>query len=112
MNPYDHAHALAKAIRESDGFRAMKMAKQKIDPDDQAKKMLLDFHMKQFEYERKRLMNEEPSQEDQEDLQKLYEILQLHTAVRDYLQAEYQLGTLMQDVQKILTDALEEVSIS
>ncbi len=111
MNPYDRAHELARAIRESEPFRAMRSAKVKIDPDSQAKRMLTDFHIKQFEFESKRLMGQEPTAAEQESLQKLYEILQLHNSVRDYLLGEYQLGVLMQDVQKILSDVLQEVSI-
>lgn len=112
MNPYDRAHELARAIRESDAFHSMKAAKEKIDPDGQAKQMLADFHMKQLEFEQKRLMGQEPTAEEQDGLHKLYEILQLHPAVRDYLMAEYQLGVMMQDVQKILGEVLQEITIA
>lgn len=111
LNPYDQAHELARAIRASDAFGSMKTAKDQIGSDEQAKRMLNDFHVKQFEFETKRLMGQEPTTEEQEGLQKLYDILQLHAPVRDYLMAEYQLGVLMQDVQKILGDVFKEVSI-
>lgn len=112
MNPYDQAHALAKAIRESDAFKSMKAAGEKIGSDEQAKRMLNDFHMKQLEFEQKRLLGQEPTQEEQDTLRKLYEILQLHAAVREYLMAEYQMGVLFQDVQKIIGDVLQEVAIN
>ena len=112
MNPYDCAHQLARAIRDSDAFRALKAAGDKVGPDEQAKRMLADFHVKQLEFEQKRLMGQEPGEEEQETLRKLYEILQLHAAVREYLMAEYQFGVLMQDVQKILGDVLQDVSPS
>lgn len=112
MNPYDKAHELARAIQESDAYRAMKVAKDTIEPDEQAKRMLADFHMKQIQFEQKRIMGQEPGEEEQESLRKLYEILQLHSELRDYLMAEYQLGILMQDVQKILGDTLQDVSIT
>jgi len=111
VNPYDKAHELARAIEDSDAFKAMKVAKAKIGSDDQAKRMLGDFHMKQFQFEQKRLMGQEPTDEEQEGLRKLYEILQLHAALREYLMAEYQMGTLMQDVQKILADVLDDVTV-
>ncbi len=111
MNPYDRAHELVRAIQDSEAFRSMKAAKGKIEPDEQAKRMLNDFHMKQLEFERKQLMGEEPTQSEQEGLQKLYDVLQLHEPVREYLLAEYQLGVLMQDIQKILGEALKDVAV-
>jgi len=111
MNPYDKAHELARAIQGTDAYRAMKVAKDKIAPDEHAKRMLGDFHLKQMQFEQKRMMGQEPSSEEQESLQKLYEILQLHSAVRDYLLAEYQMGVLMQDVQKILGETLQGVAV-
>ncbi|MCI0182464.1 MAG: YlbF family regulator [Acidibacillus sp.] len=111
MNPYDKAHELVRALRESEEYRTMKQSVDQVSGDDQAKRMITDFHMKQLEFERNRLLGQEPTQEDQEDLQKLYDVLQLHTAVRDYLRAEYQFGMIIQDIQKILSDALEEITI-
>lgn len=111
MNPYDSAHQLARTIRDAEAFISMKAAKERIQDDENAKRMLNDFHMKQLQFEQKRLLGQEPTEEEQEALHKLYEILQLHSDVRDYLLAEYQLGVLMQDVHKILGDVLEEVSI-
>lgn len=111
MNPYDRAHELARALRESESFQAMKAAKEKLEPDEQARRMLDDFHLKQLEFEHRRLLGQEPSYDEQESLRKLYEILQLHDGVRSYLMAEYQLGTVFQDVQKILGDVLQEISL-
>ena len=111
LNPYDSAHQLARMIRETEAFRSMKAAKERISDDENAKRMLNDFHMKQLQFEQKRILGQEPAEEEQEALHKLYEILQLHSDVRDYLLAEYQLGVLMQDVHKILGDVLEEASI-
>ncbi|MHB1628416.1 MAG: YlbF family regulator [Bacilli bacterium] len=111
MNPYDRVHELVRAIQDSEAFRAMKAAKGKIEPDEQAKRMLNDFHMKQLEFERKQLMGEESTESEREGLQKLYDVLQLHEPVREYLLAEYQLGVLMQDVQKILGEALQDVAV-
>ncbi len=112
MNLYDKAHELVRALKDSEEFRMMKTAVDQVGGDEQAKRMITDFHMKQLDFERKRLIGEEPTQQDQEELQKLYDVLQLHTTVRDYLRSEYQFGVIVQDIQKILADALEEVMIA
>ncbi|MCY0875518.1 MAG: YlbF family regulator [Firmicutes bacterium] len=112
MNPHDKAHELARALQASDAYAGMKRARDQIEPDPQAKHMLRDFHLKQLQYEQKRLMGHEPTEEEQQSLQKLYEALQMHHAVREYLLAEYQLGIVMQDVQKILSDSLQDVALT
>lgn len=111
MNPHDKAHELLRAIQASDSYTAMKRARVQIEPDEQAKRMLQDFHMKQLQFAQMQMMGQEPSPEEQESLHNLNEILQLHPAVREYLMAEYHLSVMMQDVYKILGDGLQEVSI-
>jgi cell fate (sporulation/competence/biofilm development) regulator YlbF (YheA/YmcA/DUF963 family) len=112
MNPYDHAHELARALRSSAPYKAMQEAKGHLDGDPQAARMLMDFHMKQLEFEQRRLLGQTDDPAAEESLRKLYDILQLHPHVRDYLRAEYELGVLFQDVQKILGDVLQEVALA
>ena len=111
MNPYDKAHDLARAIRESGPFAQMKSAKDKLENDESAKKMLLDFQRKQLAMERKRLLGEDISETEQNGLSKLYDIVQMHELVRDYLSAEMQMGILYQDIQQIIGDVIQEASL-
>jgi cell fate (sporulation/competence/biofilm development) regulator YlbF (YheA/YmcA/DUF963 family) len=109
MNPYDKAHELARAIRDSQEFRALAELKKRVDADPEAKKMLDDFRRRQWEMETRRIMGETIAEEDQEQMRRLQEAVSLHNAVREYLEAEYRFGVLYSDMQKIIGDAVREV---
>ena len=51
MNVYDKAHELSKALKNSDEYRSFLSAKQAVDSDEQAKKMVKEFILKQMEIE-------------------------------------------------------------
>ena len=52
MNPYDHAHNLARALKESSEYRGLLEAKKKLEADPKNKEMLLDFRRCQWEMEK------------------------------------------------------------
>jgi cell fate (sporulation/competence/biofilm development) regulator YlbF (YheA/YmcA/DUF963 family) len=109
LNPYDKAHELARAIRSHDSFQALLKAKARVDQDPQAKNIVEDFRKRQWEFEAKRLMGQEISEAEQQQLAKMQEALTLVPAAREYLQAEYQFSVLFGDIQKILAEAVQDV---
>jgi cell fate (sporulation/competence/biofilm development) regulator YlbF (YheA/YmcA/DUF963 family) len=109
LNPYDKAHELARALRAHDSFQALMKAKERIDQDPQAKKIVEDFRKRQWEYEAKRLAGQEISDAEQQQMMQLQEALALVPAARDYLQAEYQFSVLFGDIQKIIADTIQDV---
>lgn len=109
MNPYDAAHRLAKAMRESQEFKEMKEAQEALKADDPARKMLLDFRSKQFELQKQKLSGIEVAEEQEEKLEKLLEIVNMNMVARRFLQAEYKVAVLLQDVQKIIAEATGEI---
>ncbi|KEO82083.1 YlbF family regulator [Tumebacillus flagellatus] len=109
MNPYDKAHELARAIRESEEFRVLAERKKKVDSDPQAKKVLDDFRRRQWEMETRRIMGEEITEDDLRSMQKLQEVIQLHDAVREYLEVEYRFSVMYSDIHKILGESVREV---
>ena len=69
MNPYDQAHALAKALRESDEYKEYVRLKQAAY-DDSTNKALLDEYKKlQFKMQAKLAGGETPPQEDMQRMQ-------------------------------------------
>ncbi len=107
VNVYDHAHSLARALRESDENKAYQQARSRIKGKPSAEQMVADFHKKQLELQTLALQGKEPSAEQQEQLQKLYEIIQGDPDVREYLMAEQRLGRLLQDIYKIIGEAVD-----
>jgi cell fate (sporulation/competence/biofilm development) regulator YlbF (YheA/YmcA/DUF963 family) len=109
MNPHDAAHALAKALRESTDFKELKDAQTSLKADKSAVSMLTDFRKEQFEIQKQQLSGVEIAPEQEKKLEKLFEVISLNTLIKRFLQAEYRVAVLLQDVQKIIGEATEEV---
>ncbi|GEO27449.1 hypothetical protein AAC03nite_32340 [Alicyclobacillus acidoterrestris] len=111
MNPHDKAHELIRAIRESDAFLRAKKAKQSIEQDESTKRMVQDFKRRQFQLQAKQMMGQSVSDEEMSQMQKLSDVIGLNMDARTYLQADMELQVLVMDVQKLLSDLLNEVSL-
>lgn len=109
MNPHDAAHALAKALRESPDFKELKESQEALKAETSAKDMLLDFRREQFEIQKQQLSGIEVSEEQKEKLEKLYEVVNMNMLVKRFLQAEYRVAVILQDVHKIIGDATSEI---
>ncbi len=107
VNVHDYAHSLARALRDSPEHKALATARQRVKGNATAEQMIKDYHNKQLEMQAEVLQGKEPSQAQQEALQRLLTIIQGSADVRDYLQAEARLGTLLNDIYKILGEAVE-----
>ena len=107
MNPYDAAHILAKALKESPEYTEFKNLKDKVQQQDTTKKMLKDFRKKQFTLQAKQMSGQQVSEEDTKKVQELQQVLLQNPLVGPYLHAEYRLSTILNDVYKILGEAVD-----
>ncbi len=104
MNPYDQAHALAKALRESEEYRECARLK-KIAYDDDTNRALLDEYKKlQFRLQAKMASGETLPQDDMQRLQQIGTLLQFNPDVSSYLMAEFRFQRMLTDIFKILAD--------
>ncbi|MCL6627916.1 MAG: YlbF family regulator [Alicyclobacillus shizuokensis] len=108
MNPYDRAHELAKEIRNSEVFRRLKDARERIEQDPSTLHMLQDFRLREWELQTKIIDGQELSQEEKDNLARLAEIVRLNRDVSEYLEAERQLTVMLMDVQDILSKVVED----
>ncbi|MDW7738909.1 MAG: YlbF family regulator [Bacillota bacterium] len=109
MNPYDAAHNLAKALRESQDFKDLKDTQTALKADESARKMLLDFRNEQLELQKQKLSGVEVAPEQEEKLEKLFEVVNMNTTIRHFLQAEYRVAVLLQDIHKTIGEATSEI---
>lgn len=109
MNPHDSAHALAKALRESPDFKELKEAQTALKADESAKNMLLDFRNEQLELQKQKLTGVEVAPEQDEKLEKLFEVISMNNLIKRFLQAEYRVAVLLRDVHKIIGEATADV---
>lgn len=109
MNVYDHAYALAKAIKVSPEYKNFLHAKEKLDGDSSAKEMLTDFRKHQLELQKQKFSGIELAPEQEERLNKLMEVINLNMTVKEYLEAEYRFSVMLADIQKIIGEAMEAI---
>ena len=109
MNPYNAAHALAKALKESDEFKELKNVQSSLKADESAQKMLTDFRHEQYELQKQQLSGLEIAPEQEEKLEKLFEVINMNTLIKNFLQAEYRVAVLLRDIHKIIGEATHEI---
>ncbi|MFZ5816666.1 MAG: YlbF family regulator [Bacillota bacterium] len=107
VNVYDHAHSLARALKESQEHKAFLEARSRIKGKGSAEQMIADFHKRQMELQAQVLQGKQLTPEQQEGLQKLYSVLAQDPDIREYLLAEQRLGTLLGDIYKIIGEAVD-----
>ena len=104
MNPYDQAHALAKALKESEEYAEYMRLKQ-VAYDDSTNKALLDEYKRlQFRMQAKLASGENMPEEDLQRLQQIGALLQFNPDVSAYLMAEFRFQRMLSDIFKILAD--------
>ena len=107
VNVYDDAHRLARSIQASPEYVNFRLAAARLKGEKSSLEMLRDFRRRQFELQAKALQGQEISIEEEEQFERLSEILASHTVIAAFLQAEYTLSRLLGDIQKILADAVD-----
>ncbi len=109
MNPYNAAHNLARALRESAEFKEMKDATSALKDDQSAKQMVMDLRNQQIELQKQKQSGIQVSKEQEEKMEKLLEVVNMNLTAKRFLQAEYKMAVLLQDIQNIIGDATSEI---
>ena len=107
MSVYDTANRLAREIKNSDEYQKYKEIREKILADTSTKNMLKDYMEKQMNLQQKQMSGQEPTQEEKEELENLRELVDLNSDIKEYLEAEYRMSVMLNDLQEILFGDLE-----
>ncbi|MGI6731278.1 MAG: YlbF family regulator [Anaerovoracaceae bacterium] len=107
MNVHDHAHNLARALKESPEYKNYMEMKAKASENSELASMLNDFQAKQFEIQKSQMFGEELGPEMMEQVQSLYQILMKDPVAAQYLQAEISFSLLVNDIYSILGEAIK-----
>ena len=104
INPYDQAHVLARALKESEEYREYARLKD-VAYEDATNKALLDEYKKlQFRMQAKMASGENMPEDDLRRLQQIGTLLQFNPDVSSYLMAEFRFQRMLTDIFKILAD--------
>ena len=113
MNIYDTANNLAREIRESDVFKNLKNARERIYADPEKKELVEEFDKLKIEVqlmEIKQQNHEEVNQEDNRiKMAKLYNTLIANKDIKEYFDLQVQFNQMMIDINKIIGDVVKDV---
>jgi len=107
---HDKAHELARVLKATPEFQTLSQLQIKLKEDNSAYKMFLDYRRKEIAYQAQLMSDSKPDPEQGRLLQKLSEIVNQNSIVREYIQAEARFGTIYNDIQRIIGDAIEQIS--
>ena len=105
MNIYDGAHALARALKESDEFIAYEAAKQAAFENETNKTLIQEYKKLQMKLQVAAASGVTPDAEAMDRLQKIASLLQFSPECAAYLYAEVRVQKMLADIFKILGDA-------
>jgi cell fate (sporulation/competence/biofilm development) regulator YlbF (YheA/YmcA/DUF963 family) len=100
------AQELAEAIVNSPEYKRFMAAKGQVEAHQAALIMLRDFQKRQLELHKQQMEGTPVTEDQAEDLRKLYEIISVNPYVRELFEAEFVFSGLMMEVQEILSGAL------
>jgi len=106
MNVYDSAHTLAQAIKASGEFMQYDALKKQVDANPQLSQMIQDVQKKQFELQAKQMMGEEVDANAMAQVQQLAAVMMRDPLAMQYMQAQMRFSIMMNDVYKIIGEAV------
>lgn len=104
MNPYDQAHTLARALKESEEYREYQRLRELAYESDTNRALLDEYKRLQFRLQAKMAAGETMPEEDFQRLQQIGTLLQFNQDVSAYLLAEFRFQRMLSDIFKILAD--------
>ena len=105
MNVYDQAHALMRALKESEEYREYMRLKDAAYEDATNSALLEEYKRLQFKLQAKMASDESLPDDDMQRFTQIGTLLQLNQDAGAYLLAEFRYQRLLADVFRILSEA-------
>ncbi len=107
MNVYDEAHNLAKAIKESNEFKEFDRIRKEVDADKETSDMLKELTELQVQLQTAQMVGQQPDKDVFARFQSLNTMAMTKPLAMQYMQAQYALATMMNDVFGIVGEAIK-----
>ena len=104
MNPYDLAHQLARAMKDSEEYREYERLRESAYEDETNRALLDEYKRLQFRMQAKMASGESMPEDDLQRLQQIGALLQFNPDVSAYLLAEFRYQRMLSEIFKILAD--------
>ena len=107
MNVYDEAHSLARAIKESNEFKEFDRMRIEVDNDKECSEMLKELQELQMQLQAAQFTGQQPDKDVFARFQSLNTMAMTKPLAMQYLQAQFALATMMNDVFGIVGEAIK-----
>lgn len=107
MNVYDSAHALARAIKESEDYNNYKKLSEEVKKNSILADQLKAFQEKQLSLQKAQMLGESLNQNEVDAAQKIYDEMMKDSVMAAYFAAEMKISQILGDVSKIIGDAMD-----
>ena len=107
MNPYDLAHQLARAMKDSEEYREYARLRETAYEDETNRALLDEYKRLQFRMQAKLASGENMPEEDLQRLQQIGTLLQFNPDASSFLLAEFRFQKMLSDIFKILADVAD-----
>ena len=108
-NIYDTANQLERDLRELQEFKTVKESFEAIHADETAKALFDEFRTVNIELQQKQFSGQEITEEDIQKAQELGQKVSENEYIKALMEAEQRLNTIMQDINRIITNPLQEL---
>ena len=108
-NIYDTANQLERDLRDLAEFKTVKASFKAIEADETAKALFDEFRQVNIELQQKQYSGQEITEEDIQKAQELGQKVSENEYIKALMEAEQRLNTIMQDINRIITNPLQEL---
>lgn len=108
-NIYDVAYELEKNLREQPSFQDLKAAYEEVKENEEAYTLFQEFTAMQQELQMKQMSGEGLSEEYIEQAQEVAGRASTNEYIQKMMNAEQQLGTVIEDINKIIMQPLQDL---
>lgn len=106
MNIYDEANKFAKALRENEDVVKFRELTLKVNEDKETQEILQGFREIQIEAYTQVNEKGEVSEETKKKMEEFGKVIEENDFVNEYLQAESRFSILIEDVMKLINEAI------
>ncbi|MCD8511176.1 MAG: YlbF family regulator [Bacillus sp. (in: Bacteria)] len=107
--PFEVAQELATALKNSEEFVTLKNLHDDVNKDEVAKRMLDNFRNVQLELQQKQMQGEQITEEEIQQAQKQFELVQQHETISKLMEAEQRMSQVITELNQAITAPLEEL---
>lgn len=106
-NPFDKAHELARAIKQSQAYERYLSAKREVDKYPDYKEKILKIRSQQMELNRAHILGEELPADSMAQLSQELSALNQYAEIAEFFEAETYFINMFRDIQNIVQNALD-----